>query len=55
MIRKINFNLKHRFNTKKLTRDDILNKWLLFHNTSVKEVVEKHPKEILETPEWFNL
>ena len=55
LIRKIKFNLKHLFNTKKLTRDDILNKWLLFHNTSVKEVVEKHPKEILESPKWFDL
>ena len=55
VVRKIKFNLKHLFNTKKLTRDDILNKWLLYHNTSVKEVVEKHPKEILESPEWFNL
>ena len=55
LIRKLKFNLKHLFNTKKLTRDDILNKWLLFHNTSVKEVVEKQHKEILESPKWFDL
>ena len=55
LIRKIKFNLKHLFNTKKLTRDDILNRWLLYHNTSVKEVVKKHPKEILESPKWLDL
>ena len=55
LIRKIKFNLKHLFNTKKLTRDDILNKWLLHHNTSVKQVVENYPKEILAGPKWFDL
>ena len=55
LIRKLKFNLKHLFNTKKLTRDDILNKWLLYHNTSVKDLINKHPKEVLQNPEWFSL
>lgn len=55
LIRKLKFNLKHLFNTKKLTKDDVLNKWLLYHNTSVKELIEKHPIEILKSPEWFDL
>lgn len=55
IIRKIKFNLKHFFNTKKLTKDDVLNKWLLYHNTSVKELIKKHSKEILESPKWFDL
>ena len=50
LIRKLKFNLKHLFNTKKLTKDDVLNKWLLYHNTSVKELINKHPKEVLQNP-----
>jgi hypothetical protein len=38
----------------KTTRDDILNGWLKYHNTNVKEVVEKYPEEI-KSPEWFKL
>ena len=55
LIRKLKFNLKHLFNTKKLTKDDVLNKWLLYHNTSVKELINKHPKEVLADPKWFTL
>ena len=37
-------------------RDEILNLWLFkYHNTTVKEVVDKHPKEVLESPDWFKL
>ena len=55
LIRKLKFNLKHLFNTKKLMKDDVLNKWLLYHNTSVKELINKHPKEVLADPKWFIL
>jgi len=40
---------------RKISRDDILNGWLKYHNTSVEEVVKTHPKEILDSPEWFKL
>ncbi|MEX0595703.1 MAG: hypothetical protein WD512_04315 [Candidatus Paceibacterota bacterium] len=41
---------------KKLTRDDLLNWWLKkYHNTTVKEVVENNPKEVLDSPSWFEL
>ncbi len=39
-----------------IERDEILNLWLTkFHNTNVKEVIEKHPKEVLMDPSWFKL
>jgi hypothetical protein len=40
---------------KEPNRDDLLNGWLKHHNTTVEEVVKKHPKEVLESPEWFKL
>ena len=26
-----------------------------YHNITIEEIVEKYPKEILESPEWFKL
>lgn len=41
---------------KRTTREDILNYWLQkYHNTNVQELIEKHPKEVLENPDWFKL
>lgn len=40
---------------KKVERNEILNLWLKYHNTTVEEVIKNHPKEILESPEWFKL
>ena len=40
---------------KKVDRDDLLNGWLKYHNTNVKEVINSHPKEVLEDPDWFKL
>ena len=40
---------------KKLNRDDLLNGWLKYHNTSVEEVIKNHPKEVLNNPNWFDL
>jgi len=37
-------------------REEIMNLWLTkYHNTTVKEVIAKHPKEVLESPDWFKL
>jgi len=35
------------------SREDLLNGWLKYHNTTVEEVVANHPKEFLENPDWF--
>jgi len=50
-------NIKNFYKmSKKITRDDLLNWWLKkFHNTSVEEVVKNHPKDVLDSPEWFKL
>jgi len=40
---------------KKVSKEDLLNGWLKYHNTTVDEVISKHPKEVLESPDWFNL
>ena len=40
---------------KKITREDLLNGWLKYHNTTVKEVATKHPKKVLESTDWFDL
>jgi hypothetical protein len=42
-------------NNKKVSREELLNGWLKYHNTTVEEVVAKHPKEVLDSPEWFKL
>lgn len=39
---------------KKVNREDLINGWLKYHNTSVKEILEKYPEEV-KTPAWFNL
>ena len=54
LVRKLKFYLRCLFK-KKLSREDLLDRWLLFHNTSTKELIKKHPKEILESPKWFSL
>jgi hypothetical protein len=40
---------------KTVKRDDLLNGWLKYHNTSVEQVILKHPKEELSSPDWFKL
>ena len=40
---------------KQVSREDLLNGWLKYHSTTVEEVIKKHPKEILESAEWFKL
>lgn len=40
---------------KQVSREDLLNGWLKYHNTTVEEVVKKHPKEVLQSTEWFKL
>lgn len=40
---------------KKVERNDLLNGWLRYHSTTVEEVIAKHPKEVLESVEWFKL
>lgn len=40
---------------KKIDRNDLLNGWLKYHNTSVDKVIQTHSKEILDNPEWFKL
>lgn len=39
---------------KQVSREDLLNGWLKYHNTTAQEVVEKHPEEA-KTPSWFAL
>lgn len=37
-------------------RDELLNLWLSkYHNTTVEEIIAKHPKEVLESPDWWKL
>jgi hypothetical protein len=40
---------------KQVSREDLLNGWLKYHNTTVEEVIKTHPKEVLENPDWFKL
>lgn len=40
---------------RKVNREDLLNGWLKYHNTTVAEVITKHPKEVLDSPDWFKL
>lgn len=40
---------------KKVNREELLNGWLKYHNTTVEEVIKTHPKEVLENPDWFKL
>lgn len=37
---------------KTINQDDLLNGWLKYHNTTVEEVVKKHPK-LSKTGQWF--
>jgi len=39
----------------KVSRDELLNGWLKYYNTTVEEVVKTHPKEILASSDWFKL
>ena len=40
---------------KKPSREDIINGWLKYYNTTVEEVISTLPKELLDTPDWFKL
>ena len=40
---------------RQVERNDLLNGWLKYHGTTVEEVIAKHPKEVLESTEWFKL
>lgn len=41
---------------KKPDKEELLDMWLTkYHNTNVQELIAKHPKEVLESPEWFKL
>lgn len=40
---------------KYIDRDLLLNEWLKYHNTTVEELIAKHPKEVLGDPTWFKL
>jgi hypothetical protein len=40
---------------KQIKRDNLLNGWLKYHDTNVEEVIKTHPKEVLDTPDWFKL
>lgn len=37
------------------SQEEIMNMWLKYNNTTVKEIIAKHPHEILEFPDWFML
>lgn len=38
---------------KQVNREDLLNGWLKYWNTTVEEVVKRHPKEFLRDSDWF--
>jgi len=38
-----------------VSREDLLNGWLRYHNTNVDEVLKKHTKDELLSPDWFKL
>ena len=38
---------------KKVNRNDLLNGWLKYHNTTIEEVISTHSKEWGESPDWF--
>jgi hypothetical protein len=41
---------------KQVYREDLLDWWLMkYHNTNVKELIDKYPKEVLSSPEWFKM
>ena len=41
---------------KKIERNVLMDWWLQkFHNTNIEEVITTHPKEVLESPDWFKL
>jgi len=40
---------------KNISREDLLNGWLKYHNTSVDKLLQKHTTEELQSPEWFKL
>lgn len=42
-------------NHKKVDRNDLLNGWLKYHNTTVEEVIKNHPEEVLKSSDWFKL
>ena len=40
---------------KNISREHLLNGWLKYHNITVEELLQKHTKEELQSPEWFKL
>lgn len=40
---------------KNISREHLLNGWLKYHNITVEELLQKHAKEELQSPEWFKL
>jgi len=41
---------------KQVDRTVLLDWWLQkYHNTNCSEVIRLHPKEVLESPDWFKL
>lgn len=40
---------------KKPSREDILNGWLKYYDTTIGEVKTLHDEELLKSPDWFKL
>ena len=40
---------------KKPSREDILNGWLKYYDTTIEEIKTLHDEEILKSPDWFKL
>jgi hypothetical protein len=41
---------------KQVSREELLDWWLTkYHNTNVKELIEKYPPEVLQSPDWFKM
>lgn len=40
---------------KKPSREDILNGWLKYYDTTVEEVIRLHDEEILKDSDWFKI
>ena len=40
---------------KKVNREDLINGWLRYHNTNVDEVLKKHTRDKLLSPDWLKL
>ena len=40
---------------KEIFWEDIVNGWLKYHDLTVEQLIAKHPKEVLSSPDWFKL